>query len=212
MPNTRMRSIPAAAALLIVCAAAAPASAQRRFGVDAGVSVTWVEPASDELSTKARVRPLVRLTPRRGWGPAGAFNWFDADVDGTLAGVGGPVGELRIRPLMGGVGYTIGSDRATATFSVVGGPSWNRIEFDEAFRDRLGAAGVPVDSRYTGVSVAVRPGASVTWTLAPRLHLTGFGGYLINRPAFDIQGVADDEARWSANSVVLSVGIVYSIF
>jgi hypothetical protein len=171
-----------------------------------------VQPRSDELTTKARVRPLVRLTPRRGWGLAGAFNWFDADLEGTLAGIDGPVGELRIRPLMGGVGYTAGSDRATVTFSVVGGPSWNRLQFDDDFRDRLTQAGVAVDTRYNDVSVAVRPGASVTWTLAPRLHLTGFGGYLIDRPAFDIPGIAEDDARWSADSVVLSVGIVFSIF
>ena len=207
-----MRHIPAAAAIMVILACAAPASAQRRFRVDAGASVTWVQPRVDGVSAKVGWGPLVRLTPRRGWGPAGAFNWFDADLDGPVADLEGPVGDIRVRPLMAGIGYTVGSDRASVTFSVVGGPSWNRLRINETFRDRLDDAGITADAQYTDVSVAVRPGASLTWTLVPRLHLAGFGGYLINRPEFGIQGVPDDDAPWSGDSVVLSVGLVFSLF
>ena len=63
-------------------------------------------------------------------------------------------------------------------------------------------------------SFAVRPGFSVTQTVAPRVGVTGFAGYMLNRPGVVYRNVAGQqfEDRWRADSIVLSVGLVYSIF
>lgn len=197
-------------AALIVCTASA-AAAQTKGRVGVGASVTFVRPTSDEVDSVVSAGPLVRLNPRRGWGPAGAFNWFRADIQNPT-GEGGDFARMRVRPLMAGVAYTIGSDTVLTSFSVVLGPSFNSIDFEDAFLDRLPANASPsVDIEN---SLAVRPGVNVTWTVAPRVAVVGFGGFFVNRPDIvyrDPSG-AEFRNRWKADSIVLSAGVVYSIF
>ena len=82
--------------------------------------------------------------------------------------------------------------------------------FDDEFVERIsGPPTIEADN-----SIAVRPGFSVTQTLAPRvgchrlrrLHVQPAGGRLPERRRRAV------EDRWKADSIVLSVGLVYSIF
>ena len=188
------------------------AVAQTKGWVSVGGSVTVVSPTDDGVERAVTGGPLVRLNPRRGWGPAGALNWFATDLDNPDTG-GPAVARLRVRPLMGGVAYTVGPDRALTSFSLVGGPSFNRIRLRDEFLDSLPAvAAAPTISTKT--SVAVRPGVGVTLTVAPRAAIVGFGGYMINRPkvTFRDQFGQEHRDRWKADAVVLSAGIVFSLF
>ena len=113
-----------ASALLCV---APSAFAQTQGRVSVGASVTNNNTTDDDLGAVTGVGPLVRLNPHRGWGPAGAFNWFRADVRNP-SGAGGDFARLRVRPLMGGVSYTVGPPAVLTSFSIVGGPSFNKAE------------------------------------------------------------------------------------
>ena len=200
------------AAIFLVLSSVAAAAQDGRLGV--GASVTYVNPRSDELTrSPLTLRPLVRLQPGEGWGFAGAFNWFETDLDAAFAGLRGEYGRVRIRPLMGGVGYTIRSGRVRTTFSLVGGPAWNQLKINEQARIALADGGRDVEDTLDEVSVAIRPGASVNVRIAPRLDLTGFGGYLFNRPKFTIPtGAGDVRNEWSTDAVVLSAGLVFALF
>jgi hypothetical protein len=149
----------------------------------------------------------VRLNPHKGWGPAGAFNWFRADLQNP-AGGDDDFARVRVRPLMGGVSYTVGSGTVLTSFSIVTGPSFNKAQFRGAF---VAAAG---ESIHADTSWALRPGVGATWTVAPRVAIIGFGGYLINRPDIVYRNRFGQEFsdRWTADAVVLSVGAVYSLF
>jgi hypothetical protein len=113
---------------------------------------------------------------------------------------------------MAGVGYTFGAGRLLTTVSIVAGPSFNAIEADEQFEDEVLASGLTLALDAEN-SFAVRPGVNLTYTVAPRVAIVGFGGYLINRPDIVFRAsnvvVRDD---WKADAFVLSVGAVYSIF
>ena len=151
--------------------------------------------------------PLVRLNPRKGIGPAGAFNWFRADLQNP-AGGDDDFARLRVRPLMVGPSYTVGSGVVLVGVSVVAGPSFNKAEFDGSY---VPAAG---ESIHADTSFAVRPGVGVTWTVAPRVAIIGFAGYLYNRPSNVYRNASGQEFRdrWKADAVVVSVGAVYSLF
>ncbi len=109
---------------------------------------------------------------------------------------------------MAGVSYTFGSDAVLASFSIVGGPSFNKAEFHRYYVTGSG------ESISAENSFAVRPGVGVTWTVAPRVAVVGFGGYLINRPDVVYRNRFGQEIddRWKADAVILSVGAVYSLF
>lgn len=198
-----------AAFVLVLLSVPTAALAQTEGRVSVGASVTFVEPTSDGVKSTVGVGPLVRLNPRRGWGAAGALNWFRANLEDP-AGGSDTFARLRVRPLMVGVAYTIGSDRVLTSFSVVAGPSFNSIDFHEGFL-RAGNEGARIDVEN---SIVIRPGINVTWTVAPRVGIIGFGGYAFNRPDIvyvDRFGV-ENRNRWNADAVVLSVGAVYSLF
>lgn len=204
----------AARAVLIaslLAAGATPVRAQSEGRVSVGGSVTFDAPTDDDVSSVLVFGPLVRLNPRKGWGPAGALNWFRADL-ANPAGGDADFAKLRIRPLMAGIGYTIaaGSDRTLVNFSVVAGPSFNRVEFDDDFLEtQSGTPAIDVKNSFV-----VRPGISMTQTVAPRVGITAFAGYMINRPDIVYRDAAGQTFtdRWRADAVVLSVGVVYSIF
>ena len=194
------------AALAIVLAAPS-AFAQTEGKISVGGSVTLNATTDDGVASTTTFGPLVRLNPRKGWGPAGAFNWFRADLDNP-AGGSGDFARLRVRPLMAGVAYTVGSPKVLTSFSIVAGPSFNKAEFQRSYVTGAGET-ISADN-----SLAVRPGIGVTWTIAPRVAIVGFGGYLINRPDTVYRNRLGQEIRnqWNADAVVLSVGAVYSLF
>ena len=204
-----MRSALIAALLL---SSTSIAAAQTEGRVSVGASVTFVQPTGDGIDSTIGIGPLVRLNPRRGWGPAGAFNWFRADLQNPSGG-DGEFARLRIRPLMAGIAYTVGGGPVLTSFSVVAGPSFNSIDFEDAFLDNLPQGGVSPSIDVEN-SFAVRPGVNVTVTVAPRVAIVGFGGYLFNRPdtVYRDRTGAEFTNRWKADSIVVSGGIVYSIF
>ncbi|HVL69316.1 MAG TPA: hypothetical protein VM364_18810 [Vicinamibacterales bacterium] len=197
------------AACLVVVLLPPGVSAQTRGTVGAGVTVSAVVPASAELTTEPRVRPTLRRMPARGWGVAMALNWFDAEVDAASAGGSGRLGRLATRPLMAGIGYTAVSGRVGVSPSVVAGPALNTLAVDQRLADTFAVAGSGFETRVGSVSFAVRPGLSVTYALAPRLALTGFGGYLFNQPEVTLATpTGERRIRWNGNGVVVSGGIV----
>ncbi len=187
------------------------AAAQTDGKVSVGGTVARIIPSDGEVDSVTGYGVLVRLNPKRGWGPAGAFNWFRADIDNP-GDSGGDFARMRVRPLMAGIASTIGPDKFLTSFSIVAGPSFNSIDFRDEFLDRFGSGARP--SVDVDTSFAVRPGVNVTYSLAPRFGIVGFVGYLFNRPGVVYRDVNGTEFRdeWKADATVISIGAVYSIF
>jgi len=181
------------------------AQTEGRIGV--GGSVTFNATTDDDVASVTTAGPLVRLNPRNGWRVAGALNWFRADLQNP-AGGSADFARLRVRPLMGGVSYTVGPRAVLTSFSIVAGASFNKAEFQSSYVAGSG------ESIRAFNSFAVRPGVAVTWTVARRAAIVFFGGYLINRPDVEYRDRFGQQIndRWKADAIVLSVGAVYSLF
>ena len=110
----------------IVCTASSVfAQTEGRFSV--GASVTLNSTTDADVGSTTTVGPLLRLNPHKGWGPAAALNWFRPDLRDPAGGTG-DFAQLRVRPLMGGLSYTVGWDAVLTSFSIVGGPSFNKAD------------------------------------------------------------------------------------
>lgn len=192
------RRCAAVAWVALLLAAALPAEAQTAGRASVGVGHTWIRPAHEDVAPTSGFGPIVRLNPGRGLGLAAALDWFDADVRDDA----GHAGVIRVRPFMAGVGIGIPQGRLHTAVTVVAGPSFNRLDMVR-----------PGDEADIGISLAVRPGLSLTYTVAPRVAVTGFGGYVFNRPEIVFRtGGVEHRDRWTADAVILSTGIVLSIF
>lgn len=208
MIRARLIALALAVPALTLCGAmTAAAQTEGRIGV--GATVTLNNTTDSDVGTGVSIGPLVRVNPRPGVRFAGAFNWFRADLNHPDGG-DSPFADLTVRPLMGGIGYTMGPPTTLVNFSVVAGPSFNKADFEDDFRESSGGS----PSIEAKTSFAIRPGVSVTQTLMPRVGVIGFAGYMINRPKVVYRSITGQvvEDRWKADSLVLSVGLVYSIF
>jgi hypothetical protein len=197
-------------ASVLLCAATS-AFAQTKGRVSVGGSVTYAVPTDSEVKSLVLVGPLVRLNPKKGWGIAAGLSWLRAEVEDP-GGSDETFAHLRVRPLMAGVSYTVGEQPLLTSFSIVAGPSFNKLTLDDDFTRRLPpGTSTDVDAE---TSFAVRGGVGLTWTVAPRVAIIGFGGYIINRPNLVYRDINGQEFRnrWKADSVLLSVGAVYSLF
>ena len=205
-----MKRLGALLSLCVCCAV--PAAAQTKGRVSVGGTVSFVQPTDSEVDSLFGFGPLVRLNPRKGWGVAGGLSWFRADLNNP-SGASGPFARLRVRPLMGGVAYTIGEQPMLVGFSIVAGPSFNSLDFRDEFVRTL-PAGARTPEVDIDNSFVVRPGVNVTFTIAPRVAVIGFGGYAWNRPDVIYRDSAGQEFRnqWKADAIILSAGIVYSLF
>ena len=182
------RALTIATLLLTIAGSAA---AQTKGRVSVGGSVTFVQPTDSEVGSLVGIGPLVRLNPKKGWGIAAGLSWFRADIDNPAARAVA-FAKLRVRPLMGGVAYTIGEQPVLISFSIVAGPSFNDLDFDEDFLNTL-PAGSTARPRRRRTASSVRPGVGVTWTVAERVAIIGFGGYMFNRPDIVYRDVSGQE-------------------
>jgi hypothetical protein len=205
MMHIRSTRIALFAAFFLASPLVAGAQTEGRIGVGGSFAIN--NTPDGDVGTGVSIGPLVRLNPRPGWRFASAFNWYAADLQNP-AGGDSDFGRLTVRPVMGGIGYTFGPPRTLMNVSVVMGPSFNKAKFDDDFTDRTGSS---IEAK---TSFAVRPGVSLTQTLATRVGFTAFAGYMVNRPQITYRSNTGQqvEDHWRADSIVLSVGLVYSIF
>lgn len=195
---------------IAILASVVPAAAQTEGRVSVGAAATRVLPTDSEVSPLWGYGPMVRLNPKPGWGVSAGLSWYEADIENP--GAGGGFADMRIRPLLGGIAYTFGRTPLLTSVSLVTGPSFNDLDFDDDYLESLPPGPRPdLDAR---ASFAVRVGAGVTWTVAPRVAVIGFAGYLFNRPDIVYRDTAGREFRnrWKADAVLLSIGAVYSLF
>lgn len=210
------RIVLTAAAFTALAHGTAYAQLEKRFAV--GVSVAKFEPAASELSTKVKVVPTISRVPKPGWNIALALNWYNADVTDSFFPLDDRLGELTVRPFMGGVGYTVMRGPLSITPSIVAGPAWNKLEVPDDLKDLVfvskeGDEDFGDDANT--VTFVVRPGVNVTYAVTPRFGVTAFAGYLFNRPKFDVVTALNSFASttsWKADGLSVSAGIVVPIF
>jgi hypothetical protein len=181
--------------------------AQTKGRVGIGGGYTFNATTDSGVGTGNGLGVILRLNPRPGWGASGTFNWFNADLSNP-SGSSGEFAELHIKPLLGGVSYAIEQGKVLTSFSLVGGPSFNSVSFDDVFT-RSSVAAIDVNNSF-----AVRAGVGVNYTLRSHVALVGFGGYLFDRPDVTYRDSSGREFhdQWHADAVVIAIGAVYSFF
>ena len=167
-----------------------------------GVSLRHSRPASGDLEPAVRLGPLFRLGSGRGLGVSLGFGWFDADLSSGSSAAG----HVRIRPVMAGLAYTFGTDRMSASVSLVAGPSFNRLSQQQ----RSDGAVWALDVRN---SLAWRPGASLWLDLSRRTALNVSVGYLLTRPRLNLlENGRVQTQRLRGDTTILNTGVVYKLF
>lgn len=170
-----------------------------------GGAMGWANQAGPAAGTRVALQPLVKLGADAGFGPALAFEWFDARVD---ASPDAPIdaGAVRLRPVMAGVRYAREFGRVSLVPSLVAGYSFNRIGVPDAGT----ASRLPVEIAN---SFVWRPGVSAWISTSRRTVLNLSIGRAFTDPRVTF---VDDgrlvERKVSTDTTVVLVGVAYRFF
>jgi hypothetical protein len=204
-------------ATLAVTAAIAPSayaqSDDNRFAIGGNFGVR-IPPANDARGSKD-IGLLWRFGhSETGWGWTSGLNWFSTDVQQTVAGSRMELGELRVRPFMGGYGYTYAMGRTALEANLLGGYAFTSFRLapsaPDVYRDRLGARALSADAGNTFV---VKPEVGLWVDLSGKVGLNMSAGYMIARPKVTIRSsLGDTTPRFRADMFMLRIGAVYKLF
>jgi hypothetical protein len=206
-----LASLAAVAALLW---AAPPASAQEASSVSLGVGVSVTTPTNDAAGTDVGPGVVIRLSGSDGFGPTIGLSWFTTPLHTDVDGERVELGNVSVRPLMFGVGYTREiSRRLSWHASLAAGIAFANARGTGALKgafERLGVGQVGVQVSDT---FAWRTGAGLWVDLGPRFGMSLSLAYLAVRPEITITtGVGDRRHSVDLASIVTSVGFTYGIF
>jgi hypothetical protein len=200
-------------AITLATAASAHAQSEGKFALGAQLSTrTAVGP---DHSGHLGVGFLWRIgQSRTGWGWHYGLNWFGTDLSRTIAGPNTEFGKLRVRPIMGGYGYTRVFGRTAVIGKLMGGYAFSSMKLSEeamdAYRTRIGAQAVTVKASNAFVVI---PEMNVWYTVNKKIGIRVSSGYVVARPDVTVTSTAGvDKRRVKADNVNFKIGMVYSIF
>lgn len=176
-----------------------------------GANLARVVTPNDDIGGQWKVGGFFAFRPRPGWGPAFGLSWFRSDLriptnDGSRS-----IGTVRVRPLMGGIGYTIERGRVFLRFSGVGGYAFTKVTLDEV------APGLDLDARLKETWV-IQPSIDLYYAVARRLAIGASVDYTIARPELQVtvsDGVGPEvreTRRLRSDYLALVIGLGVSLF
>jgi hypothetical protein len=204
------------AALLLAAAAVPRASAQTddykfALGADFGVKAASEHDARGHIG----VGLLWRIgKSKTGWGFKYGLNWFAVDVTQPVAGLETVLGEMKIRPIMGGYGYTRVMGRSAVSAHVMGGYAFTSFRVapsaPDVYRDRLNARSLDADVDNTFV---VKPELGYWYDLNSKMALHLSAGFMVARPRLTVtNSLGSTSERLRADIFMFKVGAVYKVF
>jgi hypothetical protein len=127
---SRRALVACAIAATLALAGDARAQTTNRFAVGANVN-TAIAAAPDNTSAN-HVGFQWRLGHSDGgWGWRFGFNWYSTNIGASVAGTPVELGELHVRPLMFGYGYTHKVRKTAMTASLLAGYAFNKFSLDD---------------------------------------------------------------------------------
>jgi hypothetical protein len=208
-----MKWTPIGFALLLSSAAAASAHAQEGNKFALGASFT--ARATPDSAARGGQGPGIKWRfghSENGWGWHYGLDWYALDVDRPAPTPRLELGELHIRPFMGGYGYTHVVGRVAVTADVIGGYALTSFRMTSGARDALSLSGRSADVEVGGTPV-IKPEVETWIDLNRKMGLIVNAGYMIARPRLTMPTTfGSDTRRFRADAMEITFGTVYRIF
>jgi hypothetical protein len=213
----------AALSCCLLVLSSAPASAQdeppakkNRFAIGGEFKIKTSDRASQEDYARGQLGSglLWRFgTSKGGWGFHWGLNWYAVKLERPIGGQITELGELHVRPLMAGYGYTRLIRRYSITAAGLGGYAIGTMNISDpaiaAYRRTLG---VPSAFASATNTLVLKPEIGVWYDVNKKVYVNVNAGYMMARPDVLIETNAGvDRRKARADQFVLKVGVVYSI-
>lgn len=148
-----------------------------------------------------------------GWGWHWGLNWYETTLTRQVGGTRVELGDLHVRPITMGYGFTYVAGRTAIIADMLGGFAFTSMSMSPAARDsyqRIGQNGARLDAGMTWIA---RPEVLVWYDLSKNFGLVFNVGYMFARPTLTISTSAgQDVRRIDADMLMLQVGLAYAVF
>lgn len=190
---------------------------KNRFALGGEFKVKTSDRASQEDYAHGQLGPglLWRFgTSKPGWGFHWGLNWYAVKLERPIGGDVTELGELHVRPVMAGYGYTHVFRRHSITADVLAGYAIGSIKISDpasaAYRRTLG---VPSAEANASNAIVLKPEIGMWYDLTKKVMINVNAGYMMARPTIEIVTAASTDVRTArADQFIIKVGVVYSIF
>ena len=190
---------------------------KNRFALGAEFKVKTSDRSSQEDYARGQLGPglLWRFGKgKEGWGFHWGLNWYAVKIERPVGGTAIELGELHMRPVMAGWGYTKIIHGYSVTADVLGGYAIGSMNISDAANVAYQrVSGVPPVEANAGNTFVLKPEIGVWYDITKKVFLNVNAGYMVARPEVEIVTAAGTDARTArADQFILKVGLVYSIF
>ena len=197
--------------------AQADAPPENRFALGAEFKIKTSDRASQEDYARGQLGPglLWRFGEAKpGWGFHWGLNWYAVTLERPIGDSVIELGELHIRPIMAGYGYTRKIREYSITADVLGGYGFGTIKISDpakaAYRRVLGVTEAEANATNT---LVLKPEIGVWYDMTQKVYVNVNAGYMLARPDVEVVTTAGNFRRKArADQFILKVGVVYSIF
>jgi hypothetical protein len=188
-----------------------------RFALGGEFKIKTSDRASEEDYARGQLGPglLWRFGETKpGWGFHWGLNWYAVKLERPIGDTVTELGELHIRPIMAGYGYTRKIRRYSITADALGGYGFGTMKISDpakaAYRRALGVAEAEADATNT---LVLKPEIGVWYDMTKKVYVNLNAGYMMARPDVEVVTSAGTFRRKArADQFILKVGVVYSIF
>lgn len=169
----------------------------------AGLSFGTSRPGDATLSSSLSLGPLLRFGSGAGLGATVGFDWFRTTFEPS--GPNSQASQLRVRPFMAGLAYTVVVGPVSVSPSLVAGYALNSIDVPDS---GAGHVAVDVDNSW-----AWRPGVSVWLNTSPRTAVNVSMGRLMTRLHLTVvENGQIGRHTLDGDATMVSVGLAYKLF
>jgi hypothetical protein len=215
------RFVPCALGFLLLSCATAYAQTdppqKNKFAFGGEFKIKTSDRASQEDYARGQLGPglLWRFgTPKPGWGFHWGLNWYAVRLERPIGGSVIELGELHIRPIMAGYGYTTMIRKNAITAAVLGGYGFGTMRISDpaiaAYRRTLGVSSAEANATN---AIVLKPEIGLWRDVTKKVFVNVNVGYMFARPDVGIVTAAGVDVRKArADQFILKAGVVYSIF
>jgi hypothetical protein len=188
-------------------------SAVAHVGVGAGVN--FYNPSSNDGKSANGLAIAYRWHSfHSGWGPTFGLDFHSNDFTQPLGSITAPLGSLRMRAVLAGIGHTQRfGGRFSASGSVTAGYSFNHLSMDSGAGLAFARAGTPLIAASVNDSAIGKPEVSLWYDVFRHIGVGVSAAYLFARPEEVITTAAGSNTRHlNANSFELTAGVTVGVW
>jgi hypothetical protein len=147
------------------------------------------------------------------WGPTFALDWHSTDFNQPLGSGSAPLGTLRMRALLAGVGGTRRFGKLSTSANIVAGYSFNDFTEANDAAPSFANAGISLVNVSVENCVVVRPSVAAWYDVASHVGVGVGVGYIVARPDKTLTTATGSQVQeLRADALEVTAGVIFGLW